>query len=143
VKSALRLRLFEAPYSVRTSPSFRSLWNIKETLNCAYLAFSAGNSSETTHAISVIIVCRMMLDVMEAAKSRVTSGEEIEVSVDRTESGHDVSTLHFTSHVQYSVARNNQRARSVQWASESATESGASWRVWETVDPGTGSNNGY
>jgi len=92
-------------YSVMTVANvlnFALFWVLAPTFN--YIAFSAGNSSEITHAISVIIVCRMMLNVMEAANPR---GGQNEASDDHTEGGLDASSLHFTSDGQHSLSTNH------------------------------------
>jgi len=64
--------------------------------NFDYLETSAGNSSEITHSISVIIVSRMMLNIMEAADA-----DEHGNSDDSMESRPNFSTIHFTT--QYSI----------------------------------------
>jgi len=92
-------------YSIMTVANvlnFTLFWILSPSFN--YIAFSAGNNSETAHAISVIIVCRMMLNVMEAGEP---GGGQDEGSDDRTESGLDASSLHFTSDGRHSVATNH------------------------------------
>ncbi|KLO05186.1 hypothetical protein SCHPADRAFT_733812 [Schizopora paradoxa] len=61
-----------------------------------YIETGAGNTSEVTHSISVIMASRMMLNIMEAADRRVSN--EHETNDESTENVYDISAMHFTTH---------------------------------------------
>jgi len=95
--------LYYTVMTVTNVLNFTLFWVLAPNFN--YIAFSARNNSEISHAISVTIVSRMMLNIMEVAKPH--AGEQNEGSNYRTERRCDVSSLRFTSHAQHSVGTNH------------------------------------
>jgi len=86
-----------------------------------YFETSAGNGSEITHAISVIVLSRMMLHIMEAPEPHAnTFDDENEKCCGRRESGPNITTMHFAS--RFSVIANGHLGRSIQLPLEPVSE---------------------
>jgi len=120
-------------YSVMTAVNminFALFW----TEDFDFIEASAGNSSEIAHSISVIIVSRMMLNIMEAADSQ--GGDYSEDSDNRSaESQCNLSSVRFAT--QHSAVTTGPRGP-MQWPSESVHESargkGTERATLETAD---------
>lgn len=104
-----------------------------QATNFDYIETSAGNTSEVTHSyvttlhpslcseiestlnvrISVIIVSRMMLNIMEAADRRVNNDHES--NEESLETDHNLSVMHFTTHFnpEYSTFATNSLGPSI------------------------------
>jgi len=116
-------------YCVMTAANvvnFAMFW--AETFN--YIETSAGISSEIIHSISVIIVCRMMLNIMEASDPQVG-----DYSDSQLESQRNLSSVRFVT--QHSAITTGPRGHLMQQASESVHENaigkGAGRPTLETV----------
>jgi len=103
--------------------------------NFNFIEAGAGNSSEITHSISVIIVSRMMVNIMEAADPH--AGYNHEDSNNRTENGPKFSTLRFPTQFSVVTGTTSLLGPSIQRPSEYSHEgssTGKGTMIVETVE---------